>query len=125
MFLQPSTSFQYNDKRLLFAAELMTGGHGQVYLSGGGTFVPTNSSFIFYRIDFTSNTIINNVGFRTVASDGVTKIYEIDSSSYQNVHMSDGTTWYAPITSINLTSGKGIAYQYSIFDTNNQICKST
>lgn len=125
MFLQPSTSFQYNDKRLLFAAELMTGGHGQVYLSGAGTFTPTNSSFVFYKVDFLTNSVVSNAGFRTFASDATTKIYEIDGSSYTNVGFSSGDSWFAPLTSITLANGKGIAYQYSLFNTQNQICNSS
>jgi hypothetical protein len=125
MFLQPSTSFQFNDKRLLFAAELATGGHGQVYLSGAGTFTPTNSSFVFYQIQFLTNSVVSNAGFRTVASDGTTKIYEINGSTYTNVGFSSGDTWFAPITSITLASGRGIAYQYSLFNPQNQFCNSS
>lgn len=125
MFLQPSTSFQYNEKRLLFAAELMTGGHGQVYLSGAGTFTPTNSGYVFYKIDFLTNAVVSNVAFRTVASDGTTKIYEVDGSTFTNVAFSSGDSWNAPLTSITLASGKGIAYQYSLFSPQNQTCNSS
>lgn len=124
MFLQPSTSFQFNDKRLLFASELMTGGHGQVYISGAGTYTPTNSGYVFYKIDFLTNAVVSNAGFRTKASDGSTKIYEIDASTFTNVPFSSGSTWFAPITSITVASGKAIAYQYSLFSPENQFCNS-
>jgi hypothetical protein len=125
MYLQPSTSVLYNDRRELFAFELMTGGHGQVYLSGAGTFTPSTSAFVFYRIDFLTNSVVSNVAFRSVADDGTTTLYQVDQSSFTNIPFTSGETWLAPLTSITLASGKAIAYQYCKFPPEDYICSSS
>lgn len=125
MYLQPSTSISYNDRRELFAWELMTGGHGQVYLSGAGTFTPSTSSFVFYKIDFLTNSVVSNAGFRSIADDNRTLIYQVNGSSFTNVAFTSSQTWYAPLTSITLASGRAIAYQYSKFPPEDYICSSS
>jgi hypothetical protein len=72
MNLQPSNSIYYNERRELFAWELKTGGHGQVALSGAGTFTPSSSAYAFYQIDFLASTTVSNVTFRTTDSTGDT-----------------------------------------------------
>lgn len=114
MNLQPSLSISFNDRRSLFADELEFGGHGQVYLSGAGTFTPTTDKYVFYQIDFLTNSVLNSVVFRNVNLDN-TVIYTADNSNYSGVSFLEGTTWYAPLTSITLDSGTAIAYQYRKF----------
>lgn len=121
MYLQPSTSTLYNDRRELFAYELMTGGHGQVYLSGGGTFTPTTSSYIFYRYDFLSPTLVTNVCYRKTSDDGTTPIYSV-APTFQSVQFPAGATWFAPSTCVTITSGTAIAYQYAKFVPEDYTC---
>lgn len=116
MNLQPSTSFMYNDRRELFAWELSFGGHGQIPLTGAGTFIPS-TDYVFYAIDFLTSTVVTTVGMRTHHTDsshtGV--IYSATTSAFNNFTFPAGYTWMAPITSITLSSGTGIAYQYKKF----------
>jgi hypothetical protein len=119
MNLQPSNSVYFNERRELFAWELMFGGHGQVALTGSGTFTPTNSSFVFYKIDFLTNSTVSNVSFRNKNIKGDT-IYTASSASYAGLSFPANYSWDAPITSITLSSGsKGIAYEYLINDNLN------
>jgi hypothetical protein len=114
MNLQPSTADNVNlTRRQLFASELALGGHGQVPLSGAGTFVPTNSSYVFYEIDFFTATTVTSAAFRTTASDGST-IYSMNSASYNGIAFPAGYKWFAPVTNITLTSGTGLAYEYKL-----------
>lgn len=119
MNLQPSNSVYFNERRELFAWELMFGGHGQVALTGSGTFTPTNSSFVFYKIDFLTNSTVSSVSFRNKNNKGDT-IYTASSASYAGLSFPANYSWDAPITSITLSSGgKGIAYEYLINDNLN------
>ena len=112
MNLQPSLSVSFNDRRALFSEELKFGGHGQKYLSGGGTFLPSTSC-VFYSINFLSNTIVTNAGFRSTNSTNKV-IYTFDPIS--NVAFPQNYTWNAPLTSISLSAGgSAIAYQYRLF----------
>jgi hypothetical protein len=112
MNLQPSLSIVFNDRRLLFAEELKFGGHGQKYLSGGGTFFPS-ACCVFYSIQFLTNTTVTSAGFRSTNSDNKS-IYKYDNIS--NVAFPQNYTWSAPLTSISLSAGgSAIAYQYSLF----------
>jgi hypothetical protein len=117
MNLQPSTSFMYNDRRELFAWELSFGGHGQIPLTGAGTFTPTSSDYVFYKIDFFTASVVGSVGMRTQHSDGqhTGTIYSATPSAFNTFSFPAGYTWTAPITSITLNSGTGIAYQYKKF----------
>jgi len=111
MYLQPSIHLTAPERRMLFAQELQYGGHGQVALSGVGTFTPTNSAYVFYQIDFTQATTITSAAFRTVDYCG-NSIYAVNPSTYNGFSFPAGYTWYAPLTSITLSAGKGIAYEY-------------
>jgi hypothetical protein len=117
MNLQPSLSVALSERRQLFSHELMHGGHGQVFLSGGGTFMPTTSAFSFYKIDFLTNAVVGNVGFRTVIDGTNFIVYTANSNQFSGASMPAGATWSAPITSITLNSGTGIAYQYAFNST--------
>jgi hypothetical protein len=112
MNLQPSLSISFNDRRALFADELTFGGHGQRYLSGGGTYFP-NDSCVFYSIQFLKNTTVTSAGFRNTNSTNQV-IYKNDSIN--NVAFPQNYTWNAPLTSISLSAGGyAIAYQYRLF----------
>ena len=113
MNLQPSLSFNYNDRRALFAWELSFGGHGQIPLTGAGTYIVPND-YVFYAIDFLSSSIVSNVDFRNVNDSGE-DIYNATESQYSNFSFPQGYTWMAPITSITLSTGSGIAYMYKKF----------
>lgn len=121
MNLQPSTSTRFNDRRELFAYELMFGGHGQVYLSGAGTYTPTSSAYVFYQIDFLTTSVVGSVVFRSVNDSG-TNIYQAINSQFTNVTFPSGATWNAPLTSITLSSGRAIAYQYKKFIPEDLMC---
>lgn len=119
MNLQPSNSVYFNDRREIFAWELMFGGHGQVALTGSGTFTPTNSSFVFYKIDFLADSTVSSVSFRNTNTNGDT-VYTAASASYAGMSFPALYSWEAPITSITLSAGsKGIAYEYQINDNLN------
>lgn len=113
MNLQPSTSTYYNDRRILFSKELEFGGHGQIFLSGAGTFTPPDE-YVFYRINFLTTAVVNNIVFRGTNSDGEV-IYNATASQFAGKTFPAGTTWNAPLTSITLDSGTGIAYTYKKF----------
>lgn len=119
MNLQPSTSTLYNDRRALFAWELSYGGHGQTYLSGAGTYTPA-SGYVFYAISFLEDSTISSVGFRSTL-DGET-IYQATSANYVGADFPSGYTWMAPLTSITLSSGSAIAYQYKLFPAESIYC---
>jgi len=114
MNLQPSTSILYNVRRELFADELNSGGHGQIYLSGAGTFTPTTTAYVFYRVDFLSTSVVNSVVFRDV-NDAGNELYKVDRPTFAGITFPANATWNAPLTSITLDSGTGIAYQYKKF----------
>lgn len=114
MNLQPSTSTRFNDRRELFAWELTFGGHGQIPLTGAGTFTPTSDEYVIYRIDFLTSSVVGNVVFRNINADGQ-DIYAVENSNFDNFTFPAGSTWNAPLTSITLDSGSGIAYQYKKF----------
>lgn len=113
MNLQPSISTLYNERRELFAQELTFGGHGQIYLSGAGTFVP-DSGYVFYQIDFLTQSVVGEVVFRDI-NDAGTSIYSVDDTSFDTVTFPALFSWKAPLTSITLDSGTAIAYQYKTF----------
>jgi hypothetical protein len=112
MFLQPSTSNMFNDRREVFAWELATGGHGQVALSGAGTFSPTESDRVFYAIEFLTESVVDTAVFRTAV--GGQTIYNVASATYSGFTFPAGYTWTAPLTQLTLDSGTGIAYEYKI-----------
>jgi len=123
MNLQPSNSFIYNDRRALFAWELSLGGHGQIPLTGAGTYTPSPSC-VFYSIDFLTNSVVTTVEFKTGEVDSrgnLQETYKATNSSYNNMSFPAGYTWIAPITSITLSSGTGIAYQYKKFATSDGV----
>ena len=114
MNLQPSTADNVNiTRRQLFASELALGGHGQVPLTGAGTFVPTNSTFVFYEVDFFTNTTVTSAVFRSKASDGST-IYSANSAAYNGFQFPAMAKWFAPLNSITISGGTGIAYEYKL-----------
>ena len=113
MNLQPSTSVRYNDRRILFAKELEFGGHGQIALTGAGTYVAP-ADYVFYQIDFFTSSTVQSVVFRNVNADG-TSIYYAPNSAFNNTSFPAGYTWMAPATSITLSSGTGLAYIYKKF----------
>lgn len=113
MNLQPSTSIRYNERRLLFAQELSFGGHGQVPLTGAGTYVAP-ADHVFYAIDFFTPSVVQRVVFRNVNADNVS-IYTATNSAFNNTSFPAGYTWMAPITSLQLSTGTGIAYLYEKF----------
>lgn len=113
MNLQPSNSIYYNDRRELFGWELETGGHGQVALTGAGTFTPTSSAYAFYQIDFLAATTVTSVSFKTTNSLGQT-IYVANSADFAGLAFPALYEWKAPVNSITIIGGKGIAYQYLI-----------
>lgn len=119
MNLQPSLSVNYNDRRELFAWELALGGHGQVPLSGAGTFYPTSSAYVFYAIDFLSDAVVSNAAFRTTDATGTTN-YAANSASFVNFSFPARYTWTAPLNSISLSSGTGIAYEFKLY--NPELC---
>lgn len=123
MNLQPSTSFMYNDRRELFAWELSFGGHGQIPLTGAGTYTPTDG-YVFYKFDFFTNTGVSNVVFRNINADGES-IYTANNAQFSSMSFPAGYTWYAPVTSITLTGGTGIAYQYRLFTPEDLYCSGT
>jgi hypothetical protein len=114
MNLQPSLSISFNDRRALFADELRFGGHGQRYLSGGGTYTPSTSEYVFYKIDFLTDSVVTSAVFRNVAPRGDVT-YLVNNSEYVNVPFVKNSMWNAPLTSITLSSGTAIAYQYKKF----------
>lgn len=113
MQLQPSKATYYNERRQTFGFELQTGGHGQIMLSGAGTFVPTSSAYAFYKVDFIASTTVSTVAFRTTNSEG-NPTYVADNASFASTTFPALYTWYAPLTSITIGSGKAIAYEYEI-----------
>jgi len=113
MNLQPSTSVRYNERRLLFAQELSFGGHGQIPLTGAGTYVAP-ADHVFYQINFFTASVVQNVVFRNVNTDG-TSIYTATNSAFSAMSFPAGFVWSAPLTSIRLTSGTGLAYMYKKF----------
>lgn len=117
MNLQPSTSSLQNERRILFAYELAFGGHGQVPLTGSGTFTPTNSSCVFYTVEFLTSAVMASAGFRNYSLDG-TRVYSANSTDFANFNFPAGYTWTAPLTSITLDSGTGIAYEYKNLEGN-------
>lgn len=120
MNLQPSTSVRYNERRLLFAQELSFGGHGQMPLTGAGTYIaPTNH--VFYAVDFFTASVVQRVVFRNRNADNVS-IYTATNSAYNNMSFPAGYTWMAPMTSIQLSTGTGIAYMYDKFIPEELIC---
>ena len=114
MNLQPSQSFQFNDRRELFAWELALGGHGQIPLSGTGTFYPTSSAYVFYAVEFLTDAAMASADFRTHNFNGDI-IYSVNGASYDGFNFPAGYTWTVPLNSITLNSGTGIAYQYLVF----------
>jgi len=114
MNLQPSLSILFNDRRLLFAEELKFGGHGQKYLSGGGTYTPSTSEYIFYKIDFLTDSVVSSVVFRN-KNDAGDIIYLANNSDFVNIPFVKNSSWNASLTSVTLTSGTAIAYQYKKF----------
>ena len=113
MNLQPSNAGLADiSRRQLFASELQFGGHGQVPLSAG-TFTPTNSSYVFYEIDFLTASVVTSAVFNSRASDGTT-IYAVNSASYNGLSFPAGYKWFAPITSLTLASGTALGYEYQI-----------
>jgi len=116
MNLQPSTSFMYNDRRELFAWELSFGGHGQMPLTGSGTYTPA-TDHVFYAIEFLTASVITSAGFRTTHTDSshTGTIYTVTPSAYNNFSFPAGYTWMAPLTSITVSAGTGIAFQYKKF----------
>ena len=121
MNLQPSTSTLFNERRILFSKELEFGGHGQVFLSGAGTFTPTTPDYVFYQIDFLTSSVVSSAVFRSVNDDNV-EIYKVNASQYAGKTFPAGSTWYAPLTSITLGSGTGVAYQYKKFIPEELFC---
>lgn len=115
MNLQPSISTNLNDRRELFAWELTFGGHGQIPLSGAGTYYPTSSSYAFYTIDFLTNTTLVSAEFRSSISNGCTT-YAGNLSGFNNFTFPAGYSWSAPLNSLTISSGTGIAYQYRIYN---------
>jgi len=113
MNLQPSTSTVMNDRRELFAWELTFGGHGQIPLTGAGTFTPTSSAYVFYQITFASATTVTDVGYRLNNECG-SSIYQ--TPGFTSMTFPANYTWYAPVTSITISSGSGIAYEYKRFN---------
>lgn len=107
MNLQPSNSLYGNERRILFAWELAYGGSGQFPMSA--TSYTADPSSVIYTIDFLTESTISSVGFRD--TEGT---YSIDSSLYEGWVFPAGTTWTAPITSIELSNGTAIAYTYEI-----------
>ena len=120
MNLQPSASTSLTDRRELFAWELALGGHGQIPLSGAGTFTPTNSCYVFYAVEFLTDAVVGSAGFRTTVNG--TTIYQVTPSQYNSFSFPAGYTWTAPLTSITLNSGTGIAYEYAINDITGYAC---
>jgi hypothetical protein len=109
MNLQPSNSTLYNERRILFAWELTYGGTGQFPISASAyELVAPN---IIYAIDFLEDGVVSDVGFRTHDSAG-NELYNIDPASFIGWTFPAGTTWTAPITSITLSEGRGLAYTY-------------
>src|SRR5574343_1461976 len=115
MLLQPSIHTAFNDSRRLFSEELQHGGHGQIPISGTNTFTPSTSAHVFYRIDFTSASVVNSAGFRTL--DSANRRIYVCPSNYSGFAFPSLYTWNAPLTSIKLTSGTGIAYEYKLFNS--------
>lgn len=120
MNLQPSISTLFNDRRLLFANELTTGGHGQLFFGAAGTFTPP-PGYIFYRVDFLASTTLTNAKFRTVNSTN-SLVYSALDSNFTSVAFPANYTWYAPLTSFSITTGRGIAYMYKTFIPEEIIC---
>jgi hypothetical protein len=112
MNLQPSLSVEYNDRRVLFPEELKFGGHGQRYLNGGGTYTPSTSEYVFYKIDFLTDSVVSSVVFRN-KNDAGDNLY--DGSIVTNTPVPKGTVWNSPLAAITLASGTAIAYQYKKF----------
>lgn len=115
MNLQPSQSTLYNDRRELFAWELVLGGHGQVPLSGAGTFYPSTTAHVFYKIDFLSSAIVSHASFKTTNAIGDTN-YAVNSAQYINFAFPSNYSWAAPLNSITLSSGTGIGYEYLLYN---------
>jgi hypothetical protein len=112
MNLQPSLSVSFNDRRDLFSEELKFGGHGQRYLNGAGTYLPSTYEHIFYEIDFLTDSVVSSAVFRNI-NDAESNLY--DGTINTNTTVLKGTTWDAPLASITLVSGTAIAYQYKKF----------
>lgn len=121
MNLQTSTSLNFNERRILFAHELDNGGHGQVVLKGAGTYVPS-PDHLFYQIDFLQNTVVGDVVFRSTNSAGTT-IYTLSADTFDGVTFPALYSWSAPVSSITITSGLAIAYQYKLFSIEDLYCK--
>ncbi len=106
MLLQPSLARNSLEQRQLFAWELTWGGHGQIPLTGAGCYTPTSTAYSFYAIEFLTESIIESVAFRAY--------YQADNGAYVGQVFPAGYTWTAPISSICLSGGSAIAYQYLI-----------
>ena len=122
MNLQPSISTLFNDRRELFAWELSFGGHGQIPLTGAGTYIAPNG-YVFYAIDFLSDSVISSVVFRNINEENES-IYNVTNSSYNNFSFPVGYTWMAPTTSVTLSTGTGIAYMYKKFIPEDLYCSA-
>jgi hypothetical protein len=120
MNLQPTTSTIFNDRRLLFAAELDFGGHGQIPITGSGTYIAP-SNYVFYKFDFFTATTVSSIVFRNVNTKGET-IYNASNAHYTARSFPAGYTWMAPTTSITLGGGTGIAYMYKKFIPEELLC---
>jgi hypothetical protein len=121
MNLQPSTSTLFNDRRLLFASELETGGHGQIYFSSAGTYTAP-VGYVFYQVDFFSTSLVTNTRFRSV-NDTNSLIYSATNASYSSVTFPAGYSWSAPLTSFTVGAGaSGIAYMYKKFIPEELFC---
>jgi hypothetical protein len=116
MNLQPSRSVLYNDRRALFSNELDYGGHGQIPLTGAGTYVPSNSAYVFYKFNFLTSTTVSSVGFRVVTDPEGQVSYAANPASYVNFVFPALSTWTSPVTSLTITGGTGIAYEYKLYD---------
>lgn len=122
MNLQPSLANTYVERRILFANELLLGGHGQIPISGAGTITPTSTAYYFYAIDFLQNSTLSSVsGVNFVNTND---FYQATEASYNNFAFPAGYTWLAPIQSLSLASGQAIAYQYKLFDPAVEACAS-
>ena len=114
MNLQPSLSIYLNEQRSLISDELDLGGHGQKYLNGAGTYTPS-PNYIFYKVDFLSDSTVNSVNFRNTN-------YDVTDTDYTGVVFPKGFSWIAPIESIELDSGTAVIYQYKKFIPEDIIC---
>lgn len=115
MNLQPTFAASYLEQRQVFSQELVWGGHGQIPLSGAGCYTPT-AGYSFYQIDWHTAATVTSVSFR---GD-----YAANAPDFVGKTFPAGSTWLGPITSVCISAGTGIAYQYRINPIDSGLCGS-